>query len=99
MTIVGKLAGPVVHVAPTLVGVALFNQVFNKGNNPVNVFGCPGVGSGGFDVQSGGVFHVGLDVLIRQLWHRDPLLLGGLYHLVINIGEVGDVINLVARKL
>ena len=78
------------------VGVAGIDQVLDDVQDLLDVLRCTGLDGGLFAVQTGGILEVlGLKALGHFL-HGGALLLALLDELVINIGDVGDIDNLVA---
>ena len=78
------------------VGVAGIDQVLDDVQDLLDVLRCTGLDGGLFAVQTGGILEVlGLKALGHFL-HGGTLLLALLDELIINIGDVGDIDDLVA---
>ena len=81
------------------VGVAGIDQVLDDVQDLLDVLRCTGLDGGLFAVQTGGILEVlGLEAL-GDFLHGSTLFLALLDELVIDVGDVGDIDDLVAAVL
>ena len=78
------------------VSMSGFDQVLDDLDDLTDMLGCAGAHGGGLDVQAVGIPDVLGLKLAGDLLHRGALLLALFDELVINIGDVGDIVDLVA---
>ena len=78
------------------IGVAGLHQILDDTDDLADMLGGAGAHGGGLDVQTVRVLDVLGLKLAGNLLHRGPLLLAFLDEFVINVGDVGDVVDLVA---
>ena len=81
------------------IGVAALDEVFHDVEDLLDMLGSAGLDGGLFAVQTGGILEVlGLEAL-GDFLHGSTLLLALLDELVIDVGDVGDIDDLVAAVL
>ena len=78
------------------IGVAGVHEVLDDVDDLADMLGSAGAHGGGLDVQTVGIPDVLGLKLAGDLLHRGALLLALFDELVINIGDVGDIVDLVA---
>ncbi len=97
--IFGQSGGVEIDIAHHLIGIALFDQAGDQGNDLGDHFRGPGLDGGRPDAQGGAVVQKCPDVFGCNAFEADALIQGLGDDLVLNIGDVLHIGDLISPKL
>ena len=97
LAIVLEALGIVIYVAVFRhISVPFLDKPGNQADNILDMLSRLGVHSRRADIQALGVFEIFLDKMFAQLLDGNPLLVGSLDHLVVNVRKILDERDLIA---
>ena len=91
--------GAEVNVSTRRIGISLFRKALDDFYDFVNIFGCSRMNGGLSDIKSLGVCPKFLYIPLGNLLNGGALLVGLVYKLIVDVGEILNEIDLIASPL